>query len=333
MKKIIVRTLIVLSVLVSLVFFGYLVTNLKNTKGKAGKVQDIIIGFSQIGAESAWRTCNTESMRTAAEQAGIKLIYANAEQKQENQIKAIRSFIVYQVDVIVFVPIVKDGWDNVLKEAKDAGIPVLVVDRQIETKDKNLYAGFIGNDSFQEGILAANFVLQKFKNTKRNIQILEIQGTEGSSAAEGRYHGFRHVLDQDKRFSIVYSESGDFLRSRGKEIAERYFSSNSKDSIDVIYSHNDGMTLGAIDALIEKNIKPGKDIVIVSIDAEQAAIDGLRKGYLNCVIECDPKLGPMIMDVVKQLVNDNLIEKNISTSRNIVFTEYDDLSNIAERGY
>ena len=119
----------------------------KNSKQKTEK--NIIVGFSQIGAESEWRTCNTQSLQQAAEKAGIQMVYSNAEQKQENQIKAIRSFIVYQVDVIVFCPIVQDGWDNVLQEAKDANIPVIVVDRKIRTKDNSLYAGYIGTDSLE----------------------------------------------------------------------------------------------------------------------------------------------------------------------------------------
>jgi len=153
--------------------------------------RSIVIGFSQIGAESAWRTCNTQSMKEAAAAAGIQLLYSNAEQKQENQIKAIRSFIVYQVDVIVFVPIVQDGWDNVLREAKEAHIPVIVTDRKIRTSDPSLYAGYIGTDSVAEGRECAQFLEKKFAGRPGPLNIVEIRGTDGSSASEGRYRGFK----------------------------------------------------------------------------------------------------------------------------------------------
>ena len=171
-------------------------------KGETAKTaqsshEGIILGFSQIGAESAWRTCNTRSIQQAAEESGIQLLFANAEQKQENQIKAMRSFIAYQVDVIAFVPIVADGWDNILQEARDAGIPVLVTDRKIVTEDRNLYAGFIGTDSEQEGREAGLFLLKKFPKAaadSRTIKIIEISGTEGSSVAIGRAAGFREII-------------------------------------------------------------------------------------------------------------------------------------------
>ncbi|MDR2028853.1 MAG: ABC transporter substrate-binding protein [Treponema sp.] len=270
---------------------------------EAAKNNGIILGFSQIGAESAWRNCNTRSIQEAAAAAGIQLLFSNAEQKQENQIKAIRSFIAYQVDVIAFVPIVSDGWDNVLQEAKDAGIPVLVTDRKINIQDESLYAGFIGTDSLKEGREAAWFLLAKFKERiaagGKPIRIVELSGTIGSSVAIGRAEGFREILDQYPQFQIIYSESGDFLRSKGYELMQ--FILNSYSDIDVIYSHNDSMTLGAMDAMKEKNIVPGTDIVIVTIDAEQAAIDALRRGEVNCVIECNPKTGPDIMELAKQL--------------------------------
>ena len=245
--------------------------------------RNIIIGFSQIGAESAWRTCNTLSMQTAAAEAGIQLIYSNAEQKQENQIKAIRSFIVYQVDVIVFVPIVQDGWDNVLREAKEAHIPVIIIDRKIRTSDESLYAAYIGADHVEEGRKAARFLQEKYKNTNRTLNIMELRGTDGSSVTDGRYQGFREVLEDDSRFSIIYSETGDFLRSMGKELAERILSVNGKlqvngTPVDIIYSHNDSMTLGFLDVFEEYGIQGGKDVTIVSVDAEQAVIDAVAEG-------------------------------------------------------
>ncbi|MBR0155801.1 MAG: ABC transporter substrate-binding protein [Treponema sp.] len=301
--------------------------------------KNIIVGFSQIGAESEWRTCNTENMMQAANEAGIQLIYSNAEQKQENQIKAIRSFIVYQVDVIVFCPIVQDGWDNVLQEAKDANIPVIVVDRKIRTKDNSLYAGYIGTDSLEEGRNAGRFLLKKYKNASGPINIMELYGTIGSSVSEGRNQGFHEIIDKDPRFSVVYTESGDFLRSRGKEIAENICSESPAGTLKVngktihaIYSHNDQMTLGFLEILDNYKIKCGKDITMITIDAEQSAIDELCRGKINCVIECNPKMGTQVMEFVKSLVANKPIPA-VTYVPETVFTEYDALDQIAPRGY
>jgi simple sugar transport system substrate-binding protein len=291
----------------------------------------IILGFSQIGAESAWRTCNTRSVQDAAAAAGIQLLFDNAEQKQENQIKAIRSFIAYQVDVIAFVPIVSDGWENVLEEAREAKIPVLVCDRKINIEDEGLYAGYIGTDSEIEGRRAAEFLLNKYVGTdKKTIKIAEISGTEGSSAAVGRAAGFREITEKDERFEIVYSVSGDFLRSKGYELVRNF--PLAWEDIDVLFSHNDGMTLGVIDALKEKGIEPGKDIVIVTVDAEQAAINALEKGEVNCVVECNPKQGPDIIRLASHLARGESIPP-ITLMIEEVFYEGEDLSDLPPRGY
>jgi len=306
---------------------------------KEVETKGIILGYSQIGAESAWRNCNTRSVQEAATEAGIQLLFFNAEQKQENQIKAIRSFIAYQVDVIAFVPIVSDGWENVLMEAREANIPVLICDREINIDDESLYVGYLGTNMLQQGRSAAEFLLKKFTDPetgkiagkrKSPVKIVELQGTEGSSPAILRAKGFREVIAGYPVFEIIYSESGDFLRSKGYElmcgILEKF------QGIDVIYSHNDSMTLGAIDAMKEQGINPGKDIVIISIDAEQAAINALKHGEINCVVECNPKQGPEVMRLAKYLARKESIPRFIYMDEE-VFTEWDDLSNIAPRGY
>jgi len=304
----------------------------------------LILGFSQIGAESAWRLRNTQSVQDAAAASGVQLIYFNAEQKQENQIRAIRSFIAYQVDVIAFVPIVSDGWMHVLEEAQFAGIPVLICDREINVSNENLYAGFIGTNSKQEGLIAADFLLQKFADDNqgsvrinRPIRIVELSGTEGSSVAINRGLGFRELLDEHNagtegpKFEIIYSASGDFLRSKGYELMSLILDSNIED-IDVVYSHNDSMTLGAIEAMKERGIRPGTDIVIVSIDAEQAAIEALRRGEINCVVECNPNQGTNILRLASLLAQGETIPR-ITYMYSRVFTEWDDLSLILPRGY
>lgn len=296
----------------------------------------LILGFSQIGSESAWRTRNTQSIFEAAAENNIQILFDDAQQKQSNQLKAIRSFIVYQVDVIAFVPIVEDGWDNVLQEAKEANIPVIIVDRQIKT-DPSLYAGFLGENGFAEGQAAAKFLLQKCKNTDdKKINILELSGTANSSVVNGRADGFRSLINTDKKFNIIHSEDGDFLRSRGKEIMDRIVKENNGlkyngERIDVIYSHNDSMTLGLLDSFQNNYMSP-KSVIIISIDAEQKSIDALIDGKLNCVVECNPNLGPTLMELVKKIASGESIPR-ITYQQETVFTEYDDFSTYTPRGY
>ena len=316
-----------------LLFFAC--TRTRETEENSG----IILGFSQIGAESAWRVGNTRSVQEAAEQAGVQLLFFNAEQKQENQIRAIRSFIAYQVDVIAFVPIVSDGWENVLEEAREANIPVLICDREFNIKDESLFAGYLGTNMFQQGQRAAEFLLRKYIEPETGklfdewtapIRIVELRGTEGSSPEILRAEGFREVISDYPVFEIIYSESGDFLRSKGYELMNNIL--DIINDFDVIYSHNDSMTLGAIDAMKERGIKPGVDIFIVSIDAEQAAINALKRGEINALVECNPKQGPEIMRLAALLARGESIPR-VTFMHEEVFTQWDDLSALSPRGY
>lgn len=299
------------------------------------KEENLIIGFSQIGSESSWRLRNTESIFEAATERNIKILFDDAKQKQSNQLKAIRSFIVYQVDAIVFVPIVSTGWDNVLQEAKEAQIPVIVIDRQIDV-DPSLYEGFLGENGFEEGKAAGEFLLKKCASIKKDsINILELSGTENSSIAVERAGGFSETVKKDSRLKIIHSEDGDFLRSRGKEITEKIIKQNNglllgENSIDVIFSHNDQMTLGALESLENNNINEFP--IIISIDAEQESINALVQGKLNCVVECNPNLGPILMDLVQDVIDGKKIPR-ITYMEESVFTENDDFSAYLPRGY
>ena len=231
----------------------------------------------------------------------------------------------------------EDGWDNVLLEAKDAGIPVIIVDRQIKA-DPSLYAGFLGENGFEEGRSAAKFLVEKCaKDNRYSINIVEFSGTENSSVATGRAEGFRSVIKDDPRYNIVYSEDGDFLRSRGKEIMDKILVESKGQlmykghKIDAIYSHNDSMTLGLLDSLKQKQV-PANDTIIISIDAEQKSIDALTQGKLNCVVECNPNLGPILMELVKQIASGKEIPK-VTYMHESVFTENDDFSLYKPRGY
>ena len=299
---------------------------------EAAQDQSILLGFSQLGWESAWRLANSESIKEAAERAGVSLMYENAEQKQDRQIKAIRSFIAYQVDVIAFSPIVETGWDNVLQEAKDAGIPVLTTDRMVETGDESLYAGFIGSDFYTEGLHAGEFLIEKARRENLGeLNIVELSGTLDSTPMLQRAEGFRDAIAGQQNLHLIDSMSGDFLRPKGKEcmkvLLEKY------ERIDVLYSHNDAMTLGAIAALEEAGLKPGEDVIIITVDGEQAAIDLLKEGKINCVIECKPQIGDMVMELAKKLAAGEEIPR-CTYSEERVFTEFDaDLDSIPPRGY
>ena len=268
----------------------------------------IVLGFSQIGAESEWRTANTESIKTAAATMNIDLRFADAQQKQENQIKALRTFIAQKVDVIAFSPVVATGWDTVLREAKAAGIPVILTDRAV-TSDPSLYVGFLGSDFIEEGRKAGRWVSETFKDTT-DVNIVELQGTVGSAPANDRKTGFEEAIAANPHLKIIRSQSGDFTRAKGKETMEAILKSESR-KMHVLYAHNDDMAIGAIQAIEEAGYRPGKDIFIVSIDAVKGAFEAMIAGKLNATIECNPLLGPQLMTSVAEVVAGRPIPKRI----------------------
>lgn len=270
------------------------------------------LGFSQVGAESGWRTANTQSVQDSAKDAGINLKFADAQQKQENQIKAIRSFIQQRVDVIGFSPVVESGWDTVLKEAKDAKIPVILTDRAVDSKDPSLYATFLGSDFVEEGKKAAQWVIDTYKGSNETVNIAELQGTTGSAPAIDRKKGFADLIAADPKFKIVVSQTGDFTRAKGKEVMQAFLASHQK--IDLLFAHNDDMALGAIQAIEEAGLKPGKDIKIVSIDGVHDALQALVDGKENYVVECNPLLGPQLMELVKKVKAGQPVDHRIVTT-------------------
>lgn len=292
----------------------------------------IVLGYSQLGDESTWRTQNSYSIMTAAKKAGVKVMFDDAMQDPENQIKAIRSFIAYKVDVIAFSPLVETGWDTVLGEAKSAGIPVIIVDRMIDTSDDSLYTSALCSDFELEGRRAGEFLVKKYQHSSRPVNIVELGGTAESTPAIGRYKGFRDVISGDSKFRVIFSEDGDFMLSKGREIMQKVLALYNPKDIDVLYSHNDDMTFGAIEVMQEAGIRPGKDIVIISADATQRIIDYLKEGAVNCVIECNPNSGPQVMQIAKRIAAGETVQKHIYIDET-VFDEYTDFNSIAGRGY
>lgn len=302
--------------------------------GKETKLQEpsLLLGFSQLGSESSWRIGNTKDIENRAEEMGISLMMENANQKQEKQIDAIRSFIAYRVDVIAFSPIVEEGWDTVLTEARQAGIPVILVDRTIKTEDESLYECLIGADFYQEGVMAGEYLVRKAdKLGKDSLNIVEITGTEDSTPMRQRQAGFAEAIASDKRMHILERVNGDFLKSRGSECM-RYLLEKYGDAIDVVYSHNDEMTLGALPEIEKAGLRPGEDITIISIDGGQEAFDILKAGKINCIVECTPMLGTTLMETAMKLKAGEQVER-ITHPVEQAFTDEDDLSNAAPRGY
>ncbi|MFY1698442.1 MULTISPECIES: ABC transporter substrate-binding protein [unclassified Solwaraspora] len=280
--------------------------------GAAGGGDDaIVLGFSQVGAESGWRTANTKSVQDSAKEAGITLQFADAQQKQENQIKAIRNFIAQQVDVIAFSPVVESGWDTVLKEAKDADIPVILTDRAVDSQDETLYESFIGSDFVLEGRLSGEWLVEEFADNPGPVKIVELQGTTGSAPANDRKQGFGEAIAADPKFEIIASQTGEFTRAKGKEVMEAFLQAHN--DIDVLFAHNDDMGLGAIEAIEAAGLVPGQDITIITIDAVRDGMQALADGKINFIAECSPLLGPQLMELVKQVHAGETVPKRVVT--------------------
>ena len=282
--------------------------------GSARAENKLTLGFAQVGAESEWRTANTASIKDAAAKAGVNLKFSDAQQKQENQIKAIRSFIAQKVDVIAFAPVVTTGWDTVLKEAKAAKIPVVLTDRSIETNDPSLFVTMIGSDFIEEGRKAARWMLANVKGD--TVNIVELQGTVGSAPAIDRKKGFEEVIAGKSNYKIIRSQTGDFTRAKGKEVMEAFLKADGK-KINVLYAHNDDMAIGAIQAIEEAGLKPGKDVIVISVDAVKGAFEAMIAGKMNVSVECNPLLGPQLMDIAREVVAGKSLPKRINTLEGI----------------
>lgn len=284
------------------------------SKGSGG--DKLVMGFAQVGAESGWRTANTKSVREAAEKAGVELKFSDAQQKQENQIKAIRSYIQQKVDVIAFSPVVETGWDAVLMEAKRAKIPVILTDRAVDSQDTSLYKTFLGSDFVEEGRKAGKWLTD---NAEGQVNVAEIQGTTGAAPAIDRQKGFKEAIAGKSDIKIVASQSGDFTRAGGKQVMEALLKSHP--DINVVYAHNDDMGLGAIEAIKAAGKKPGTDIRIITVDAVKAGMQALADGEINYIVECNPLLGDQLMDLAKKVVGGEDVPARVVTEETAFTSE------------
>jgi simple sugar transport system substrate-binding protein len=283
------------------------------TQPSASAGKKLVVGYSQIGAESAWRTANSESIKSEAAKRGHDLRFADAQQKQENQIKALRSFVAQRVDVIMFSPVIETGWRQVMMDIRRANIPVILADRRVDAPE-DMYVTFIGSDFIEEGRRAGQGLADK---TGGKATIAVLHGTVGSAPANDRKKGFAEVIAKYPDMKIIKSQSGDFTRAGGKEVMQAFLKSPEGSQITAVFGHNDDMALGAIQSIKEAGKKPGKDILIVSIDGVREAFEAMVAGDLNCTVECNPLLGPALFDAVEKIAAGQPVPKRITPEEGV----------------
>lgn len=285
----------------------------------------IVVGVSQIGSESLWRTANTASIQNAlTKENGYFLIFNNARQKQENQIKAIRGFISQRVDYIVFSPVTEEGWETVLTEAKDAGIPVILVDRKIADVNSELYTTCVGTDKWQEGENAGKWLeeyLSKQGREEEQINIVVLQGTPGATATIGRTEGFDSVVAEHSNWNVLERVNAEYTTAKGEEVMAQLI--EKYPDIDVVVSQNDDMTFGALEAMNNAGITTGVDgdVILISFDAVGEALKLVEQGIINVDVECNPLQGEYIADVIQMLENGETVEKEYMVDEEIFTKE------------
>lgn len=311
------KTLAFLVVLTALILTacggGAPATQAPASGGGAKTYKDMTLCYPQLGAESDWRTANTASFKETAEELGVKLVFSDAQQKQENQISAMRACIQQGVDVIALPPVVEDGWDAVLQEAKDAGIPVIIVDRSVSA-DKSLYASHIGSDMVLEGRKAGEEMNKLLPN---GGNVLEISGTTGSGAAVGRAKGFRETLNAN--ITILDSQTGNFNPTEAKPVAEAFLK-KYEGKIDGFFIHNDGMAEAVVEAMKAAGLKPG-DVKIVSVDGTRGGFQMMIDGWVQADVECNPLLGPQVMEMALKLMNGEEIDAEVLTNETVYYPD------------
>ena len=289
------------------------IENKLDTEQTAGHEGYIVVGYAQVGSESDWRTTNTESFKEVfTQENGYYLIFEDGQQKQENQVKAIRNFILQEVDYIVLDPIVETGWEAVLEEAKQAGIPVILSDRKIDVEDESLYTCWVGSDFTEEGRKAGEWLenyLKKQNKSEETINIVTLQGTLGSSAQLGRTEGFEEILSRNDNWVMLEQQSGDFTQAKGQEVMAEFL--EKYNDIDVVISENDNMTFGAIEAIQEagKTIGPEGDMIIISFDAVRDALKAIDEGKVAADFECNPLTAPLVEQTIRSLEAGEEVEK------------------------
>ncbi|MBP3409624.1 MAG: ABC transporter substrate-binding protein [Clostridia bacterium] len=286
--------------------------------GLAANASALTVAFSQIGQESDWRTANTDNVNAAIEAAGWELVYSDGQQKQENQIAALRSFITQGVDYILFTGVVNTGWEEVLTEVNEAEIPLILLDRIPDCADQIEYEAAFGGDFIEEGYRMVKWAGEYMKTIgmeEANVVIME--GTTGASAQVDRTTGNLKALEEYPNMKLVGQQSGNFTRAEGQAVMESWL--KSIDKIDILFAQNDDMALGAIDAIKAAGLVPGKDIIIVGCDSVKAAFEAIVAGEMNATIECTPLYGPTVVDFINRLEAGETFDKTIVNPEEGVF--------------
>lgn len=280
--------------------------------GVVANASAVTVAFSQIGQESDWRTANTDSVKEAIVNAGWDLVYDDAQQKQENQVKALRNFISQGVDYILFTGVVSTGWEEVLKEVNEAEIPLVLMDRMPDCLDKIDYAAAFGGDFVEEGRRMAQWTanyVEKIGKSGEEMNVVILEGTTGADAASGRQKGIEEVLANYPNLKIVASQTGNFSRAEAQPVMESFLKAH--DQIDILLAHNDDMALGAIEVIKAAGKVPGKDIIIVGCDSPKTAFEAIIAGEMNATIECTPLYGPFVVDFLNRLIAGEELSKEV----------------------
>ena len=294
----------------------------------SAQAAELVVGFSQIGSESGWRAAETTVTKEEAKKRGIDLKFADAQQKQENQIKAIRSFIAQGVNAILLAPVVETGWDAVLKEAKEADIPVILLDRTIKAPE-DLYLTAVTSDQVHEGKVAGDWLVKDVGS--KDCKVVELQGTTGSSPAINRKKGFEQAIASHSNIKIARSQTGDFTRTKGKEVMESFIKAEGGGKgICAVYAHNDDMAVGAIQAIKEAGLKPGTDIKVVSIDAVPDIFQAMSKGEANATVELTPNMAGPALDALEAYLKDKKEPPKWIQTESKLYTASDDPMKVYE---
>lgn len=293
----------------------------------------IVVGVSQVGAESDWRAACSESMKAAfSEENGYRLLFEDAQQKQENQILAIRKFIQLGVDYIVLLPIVEEGWESVLLEAEEAGIPVIVADRAVDVSP-DLYETRVGSDFFAEGELATSWLEERFAGQSQ-VSVIHIQGTPGSTAQVGRTAALEAALERNWNWELLAQMDGDFTQAKSYEVMVNFLEENGSPHIDLVYCENDNEAFGTIQALEEYGYVCGAGgVTVVCFDATRNGLRWCMEGRISLVVECDPLLGPLTARVIEQLEAGETLEKEYSSTQRCFIPQELTEEFIAQRAY
>ena len=306
------KVLLVVLIVMSLCIAGCTKKDSEVSNNESGN--EIVIGFSQLGAESDWRSANTESMKsTFCKENGYNLLFDDGQQKQTNQMMAIRTFIQQEVDYIVLAPVTETGWDTVLQEAKEANIPVIIVDRMVNVSDDSLYSAWVGSNFELEGrkmvAWLEAFLEIKGRNEER-INIVNIQGTLGATAQIGRTKALMDAVEENENWNLLAAESGEYTQAKAKEVMESFLEQYG-DDIDIVYCENDNEAFGAIEAIEAKGLTVGADgdLMVLSFDSTNAGLTEVLNGKITCDTECNPLHGPRVEEIIKQLEKGEKPEK------------------------